>query len=282
MENFEMPEILSPICDFIFKLLFGEQKNKRILVDFLKSVLDIPEYEFEDLSFPNPTANKEFSGGKLSTLDVLVKTKSGQLINIEIQLKTHEAFKDRIAAYNDLFFVQTVRSGEKYTGLKRTISIVITDFDLFEGNENYRHYFCWNEPGTFLKLTDKQEIHTLELVKLPEHPDNAALCDWLAFLKADTKEEFDMLAQKNAVINEAYKELNRISADEEKRLLYYRWLIDNVDKIERERDAQQREYNAVHNNALDIAKASLEQNLPTDIIAKITKLPINEIEALRL
>ncbi|GHU47041.1 hypothetical protein FACS1894120_4710 [Clostridia bacterium] len=271
----EVPEILSPICDFIFKLLFGGQKNKRILIDFLKSVLDIPDDEFEDLSFPNPIVNKEFSDGKLSTLDVLVKTKSGQHINIEIQLKTHEAFTDRIAAYNDLVFVQTIRAGQKYTGLKRTISIVIVDFDLFEGSEDYRHDFCWSELRTSLVLTKKQEIHTLELVKLPKNPDNAELCDWLTFLKANTKEEFDMIAQRNAVINEAYGELRRISADEEARLLYNRWLIDRFDE-------QQREFDAVHRNSVEIARASLVKNLPIDLISDITNLPISEIEALRI
>lgn len=36
------PEILLPKSDFIFKLIFGDERNADILQSFLKAALDIP------------------------------------------------------------------------------------------------------------------------------------------------------------------------------------------------------------------------------------------------
>lgn len=69
--------------------------------------------------------------------------------------------------------------------------------------------------------SDKVEIHTLELPKLAkyEYPETELL-KWLQFINAETKEEFEMAAEKSEYIKKAYEDLNRISADEEKRLEY--------------------------------------------------------------
>ena len=43
---------------------------------------------------------------------------------------------------------------------------------------------------------------------------------WGKFIRAERKEEFDMLAEKNMYIGSAYQHLQVISQDEEKRLKY--------------------------------------------------------------
>jgi len=39
--------LLSVKMDLVFKLIFGDQRNTDILASFLKSVLDIPEEEYD-------------------------------------------------------------------------------------------------------------------------------------------------------------------------------------------------------------------------------------------
>ncbi len=69
--------------------------------------------------------------------------------------------------------------------------------------------------------SDKFEIHTLELPKLAKHDyPETELLKWLQFINAETEEEFEMAAEKSEYIKKAYEDLNRISADEEKRLEY--------------------------------------------------------------
>lgn len=60
----------------------------------------------------------------------------------------------------------------------------------------------------------------MELPKLPAMDDSTDLYDWICFIKAKSKEEFEMLAKKNEYLEAAYKELEIISQDEQKRIAY--------------------------------------------------------------
>ena len=47
-------EILSPRSDVIFKLFFSDERNIELLTDFLKSVLDIPADDYDEVSITDP------------------------------------------------------------------------------------------------------------------------------------------------------------------------------------------------------------------------------------
>ncbi|MDR1399179.1 MAG: hypothetical protein LBJ41_04585 [Treponema sp.] len=48
-----------------------------------------------------------------------------------------------------------------------------------------------------------EEIYTLELAKVPDESDGKAAWDWLCFLKGKRKENFDMIAERNAEVRGA-------------------------------------------------------------------------------
>ena len=50
--------LLSVKSDFLFKLIFGDQRNVDILAAFLRSVLDIPDEEYDNLIIVNPYIKK--------------------------------------------------------------------------------------------------------------------------------------------------------------------------------------------------------------------------------
>ena len=66
------------------------------------------------------------------------------------------------------------------------------------------------------------EFHVIELSKLPEElKENSSDVElWAKFINAEREEEFDMLAKQNPYIESAYKKLQIISQDKEKRLEY--------------------------------------------------------------
>ena len=66
------------------------------------------------------------------------------------------------------------------------------------------------------------EFHVIELPKLPEKlkENSSDLLLWAKFINAERKEEFDMLADKNASIEKAYERLQVISQDQKKRMEY--------------------------------------------------------------
>ena len=96
----------------------------------------------------------------------------------------------------------------------------ILNFTMFEDEEYYSSFHFWSDQGRKI-YSDKIEIHTLELPKLAKYDyPETELLQWLQFINAETKEEFEMAAGKSEYIKKAYEDLNRISADEEKRLEY--------------------------------------------------------------
>ena len=52
--------IMSPKIDFVFKLIFGDEKNKEILIAFLSDVLRLPKKEFKNIELLNTELIKEF------------------------------------------------------------------------------------------------------------------------------------------------------------------------------------------------------------------------------
>lgn len=65
------------------------------------------------------------------------------------------------------------------------------------------------------------EMHILELPKLPpEQKSETDLMQWMRFLNGKRREDFEKMAKKNSCFEEAYKELDKLSADEKKRLEY--------------------------------------------------------------
>lgn len=64
-------------------------------------------------------------------------------------------------------------------------------------------------------------MHILELPKLPaEQKDETDLMQWMRFLGGKSREEFIKMAEKDSQFEEAYRVLDRLSADEEKRIEY--------------------------------------------------------------
>lgn len=68
--------------------------------------------------------------------------------------------------------------------------------------------------------TDKIEFHIIELLKLPTSSDGSPIYDWAKFIVTEDREDFKMLAKKNIYLDEAYKQLDIISQDQQKRLEY--------------------------------------------------------------
>ncbi len=81
---------LSAKYDVIFKIIFGDEKNKPLLIELLKSVLDLPFDEYEEIEIIDPHVKREYPGDKLSILDVKAKTKAGTIVHIEIQIRLPE------------------------------------------------------------------------------------------------------------------------------------------------------------------------------------------------
>ena len=133
-------EILPPVDDWIFKLLFGDERNKSMLIDLLKSFVELPEEEYE-LTFMDTHLKPEAEGDKLGIVDVKVKTKGGKIFDIEIQINPVRHIGRRISFYKSKLIVEQIREGQYYSVIQKVICICITDYELFSGVEDYLNDF---------------------------------------------------------------------------------------------------------------------------------------------
>ena len=187
---------------------------------FLAAVLGIDLGEIvESRILPSHLRQKD-KDDKLGILDVWVLLNNKEQIDIEIQVTASEYWAERTLFYLGKMFTDQLKPGEDYQKLEKCIHIGILNFTMFEDEEYYSCFHFWSDQGRKM-YSDKVEIHTLELPKLAkyEYPETELL-KWLQFINAETKEEFEMAAEKSEYIKKAYEDLNRISADEEKRLEY--------------------------------------------------------------
>jgi predicted transposase/invertase (TIGR01784 family) len=140
--------------------------------------------------------------------------------------------RERISYYLSNMVTAQIGSDGRYGDLKQVISIVITDYDFTPETERYHPVFQMLEKDEHFPFNELMEIHVLNLARLPKDAEGK-LADWLKFLKAETREEFKMLAERNPVINEAYCKLQVTSDDDEKRMIY-------EDRLKAQRDEYSR------------------------------------------
>ena len=257
--------------DVVFRLFFADERNSDSLVGFLKSVLRLPDDDYNEIEIADPHLLREFEGDKLAVIDVKLITKTRKIIHIEIQLKVNPELRKRIVLYDSKLIAEQIGSGDDYDVIKKVISIVVTGEPLIIGSSRYHHRFTFYDSDAGIELSDIIEIHTLELEKLPDGADGTELYDWAKFIAADTEEELNMIAERNPQIARAVVKLRELSADERARDLYER-----REKARRDITAEKRW--ALKQQALEIAKIMVEDGETIEKIIRYTGLTHEEIE----
>ena len=214
-------KVLPANNDWVFKLLFGDERNKSVLIDLLKSLVDLPEEEY-DLVFLDTHLKPEFEEDKLGILDVKVRTRSGQIIDIEIQVEPQKHIAKRLSFYKSKMIVEQIGQSEHYDRIQRVICVCITSKTLFPAAGEYLNRFrFYNEANGLRFDAMPEEIYTLELSKVPISSDGTDKWEWVQFLLARTEEEIEMLvANGNPEIRNAANALYRLSANPEVRATY--------------------------------------------------------------
>lgn len=226
--------LMSPKNDFAFKLIFGDEKNKDLLIALLSAILRLPKEDFEGLEIINSELLREFAEDRKGILDVRVKTKPGKQIDVEIQILPTEFMPERTMYYWSKMYTSQVKSGDTYHTLKKCITINIVDFNCTPLQKIHSSYHLTEDESGY-RLTDILEVHFLEMPKLMDleipKDENDPVVEWMEFLDAKSKGVIEMLADKNQDIKKAYDLLQIISKDEKARMLYEAREAERRDQI---------------------------------------------------
>jgi predicted transposase/invertase (TIGR01784 family) len=286
----KMPRtFLSPRNDLVFKLLFGDARNTGPLTDFLKATLDLPSEDFLDIVLVDPHLSGEGIDDKRGILDGKVKTATGKIVDIEIQIAERPQMRERLVFYLSRMVTEQISRGEDYRRIERSICILVTDYIQIPENDYYHNRYRLFDPKTGSEFTDLVEVNTLELPKLPHNTDGTALWDWLKFLAARQEEELKMLAEKNPQIGKAVARLQELSEDERTRLLAESREKMEWDNAARMQAAEERGLKrgleeglekGLEEGLLSVAQAALKRNLPIEEVMALTGFSKEKIQSL--
>lgn len=204
-------DVVSAKLDIIFKKIFTE--NVDMLQSFLADILDIPYDDIQDIIVAKQELTPETVDGKFSRLDLNLKV-ADKLINVEIQLKGDNDYRDRMLFYWAKLYTSELKSGETYGQLKKTICINIINFNIFDRSD-YHTEIVASIKDTDEIFSDKFSIHFFELKKVGKevNPNNRREL-WMQFLNADSEEEFEVLKQTNVpIMNKAVNIIYDLSED---------------------------------------------------------------------
>ncbi len=211
--------LMKPKIDFAFKEIMTDEKAR---IGFLSAVLKLKPEDIKETHILNPYLGKVHEEDKLGILDVHILMNNNTEIDTEIQLSEMRIWANRSLFYASKMYTDQIEQGQKYDVLKKCVSISILDFELFKDQEEFYSSFHIREDQRNFLFTDKMEFHVIELPKLPKErkEESSDVELWAKFINSEREEEFDMLAKQNPYIESAYKKLQVISQDKEKRLEY--------------------------------------------------------------
>ena len=286
--------------DYIFKRVFGIEKNKELLISLINSILK-GNPQVTDLEIRNTEISKIFKNNLTIHLDIKAEINPQEFVDIEIQVRNTGEIMERAVQYLAEILTENCRrltEEERKAGQKQTykypkvIGIWIMGENVTD-REDAVNEACLAFPPTerdeYQIITDKLRIFFVELQKFhPKHVDRKNMLDvWMMFLKNPLNDEIQSVPE----VQKALDTLKEISADENEREIYMlrrhtefgyisekNVAIQNA-KVEGEKIGIEK---GEKRKAIETAKNFLKMGLSIEQVAQGTGLTISEIEKLKI
>jgi predicted transposase/invertase (TIGR01784 family) len=273
--------------DWAIKRLLRNKANFVVLEGFLSELL------FDNIKIEQiieSESNQETEDGKYNRVDILTQNSKNELIIIEIQSTYEIDYFQRMAYGVSKSISENLKLGQKYSEIRKVISINIVYFDLGQGQDYIykgKTDFIGLHQKDLLGLSEKQKTTFLKddvsnifpeyyLLKVNQFNDNAkdTLDEWVYFLKnSEVRDDF-----KAKGLREAGEVLDIMRLPKDDEYGYNRYLdslhlkASEVFTLQTEAEFKLKD---------DIAKKSILKGLDNETISHITDLSIYRIEELR-
>ena len=298
---------LNPQNDVAFKRIFGQEKNKDILLAMLNVVLAEQIHKpLKDVRFVSPIQEGKTVYQKRSAIDVLCKDQDDCTYIIEMQVEKDVEFKERAQYYASKAFSNQPQKGEDYASLKKVIFLAFVNYPIFPEKKDFKsdhqirdivthendlQKLCF----TFVDLSKFKRYETKQVSELTL--DNK----FYYFLKYASKvkdDELEALIKNSPMIDKAFHELTSVywtaeeleeyEAAEKGRRDYYN-IISQREKeskaegvkegIEKGKQEGLREGKQERN--IEIAKQMLAEGETLDKVSKYTGLTLDQLKGLK-
>lgn len=293
--------------DWAMKRLLRNKADHVVLEGFLSVIF---KRQIKIAKILESEGNQDFEDQKFNRVDFLAEDEQGELMLFEIQNSHELDYFHRMAYGTSKVIADYLSKGEPYRNLKKVYSINIVYFTLGQGKGYAYHgtvnFVNMSDATDVLQLTDGQKkafhVETVSQI-FPEYflfrvnnfdqLATSSIEEWISFLK--TGEIPDTYTAQG--LPEAREILRVDNLNEEDRKAYNRYIeilrfnrsVMDSSRIEGRIEGmemgmaqglEEGKAEGAKNEKLSTAKRMKAEGLDINLIAKITQLPINEIEKL--
>ena len=309
-----MAKLLKLTNDYVFKRIFGyagdEEVTKVLLRDILQT--DVNDIELDN----NTITEKDLLDDKVGILDIKASINQNIECDIEMQVVNQKDIEKRLLFYWSKVYSKTIKEGNGYEKLKKSIVVLIADFKLKKLKSIPKYITKWNlreDEYAHIVLTDVLEIYIIELEKFTKQAElkaNKNLNFWIEFIKnpevmkmneniknvEKQSKELSKKTKKNSedkslketmeAIKKAQEKLKQISDDEHEIYLAElreKYIRDqySIEAYGYDRGKKDGEVYGKKIKSIEIAKKMLEQKIDIETIKICTGLTEDEIENLK-
>jgi predicted transposase/invertase (TIGR01784 family) len=305
-----MQRFLDPKNDFAFKHVFGTEKNKDILINFLNDVLKSKEDKIEDVEFLKTSQDPEIAILRQSIVDVMCKDTGGNIFIVEMQCSSDSHFIKRAVAYacrayldqrtkNDKTTKKLASKEEKlssYANMHPVIFFAIMDKPLFPDKKEYLSHHKVTDVCTHENDIKGLSFSFMELSKFKKDSVDQLETDidkWAYFFKyapSTPPEDLELLKKKDESFWKACTALAEYNYTPEQLLEYERYAMKQDEIATSISDAiakgiaigeERGEAKGRAAGKEETACNLLSMGLSVEQIAKATGLSVEEIESLK-
>jgi predicted transposase/invertase (TIGR01784 family) len=221
-----------PTVDYLFKKVFGTDKNKPILISLLQAILDL---QIDSLTIENSELSKDFDPEKASRLDILATLNSGQKVNIEIQLSPNDNIRKRSLFYASRLIGNQEVYGKLYSNLVPVYIIFILDFNLFANDATVNRQFVIKEKHSNQQLFERDEMFALHFVEIQKFKETdqipkSQLERWLLFFKTKSDQILEELKMADKYLEGAISEIEYVQLSKQDRWAYESRMAGQTDR----------------------------------------------------
>jgi len=224
--------ILQPKNDVVFTALFSKG-NEKITKALIENILDTKINKIELDKSRHLSSDNILD--KRGILDLRAILNDDTECNIEVQLSTHDKMLERFLYYWSRIYTSTLKTGNEYSKLRRTISIIIVGDDVPHFKDIPKALTKWQirEEDYLQKLlTPYFQICIIELrkaIKAYENDKDNKMLQWMLFLDNPEDKEVYQIMEKNEDIKKAKEELDRLSEERFLERMAIKAEIDRMD-----------------------------------------------------
>ncbi len=274
---------INPFTDFGFKKLFGEEPNKNLLLDFLNELLKEEQGTIKELTYLKNEHLGNTETNRKAIFDLYCTNERGEKFIVELQKTKQKFFKDRTLYYSTFPIIEQAKKGGEWDfKLEKVYTIAILDFE-FDDDKSYPNKFRYDvklkDIETNKIFSDKLNFIYFEMPKFNKSLDEleTRFEKWLFVLKNLNRLERVPEKLQEKIFLQLFEtaEIAKFTQAEyksyEDSLKYYRDIKNSLDTAREE---------AKDERTIEIAKNALNENLPIEIISKVTGLSEEEINKL--